>query len=669
MKSILCIIFGLLSTTFICGQQSDSPKDMEKAIESEVKRPISKIINSPTRFSDPSLQADLSEHLEIEKKESPKLEKDFFLRKVYVSEKGKPWFVDPQKHFWHAFLTKLRFGEGAGVSLNRPFFPLSDDVEIVVVKNGETIDSTTFYQLPSWRDDVICYNIGDQCPQQKNEVPLFNLSTSFLCLEDGKIPNLYDLQANFPEAKIGPYHEFMAKAPQMIRSLEKVGELSKSKKMMKINDSNVELVDCGTEWQTLIDRLRAVYLNYLSTNALWWYFGEERMNASAKAILGEQFDPTTLEKMNWAPLFPNPDWLTGFGTTRLIHSENGEVFVIDVGSNQAAEQIIKEHEEGKLGNVSGIFVTHYHYDHNTGIPRLLVKHPAPIYSVEPLADILERPGAYRMACLANVPFSVQRLKDGQTMKWNEFQFTFFDFPGQTLYHNALLVQKGDERPIFFIGDSFAPSGLDDYSTWNRNLLKNGKGYFKCLDIIRKMNPTPLLVNQHVEKPFEMDAARIDYMEQKLRERVELLKELLAVPEINFGLDHAWCRFDPFVTELDVQSDNVDVRASTEEIKLVITNHFDEETTFNVQFYWDEVFEKRLRSDLHEKLQKITIAPNEEGSITLHLVKNRLDENEAKQGILSATVSAGYYSKDSSMKSKDFVSGMCEAFIIAKPADK
>jgi len=316
----------------------------------------------------------------------------------------------------------------------------------------------------------------------------------------------------------------------------------------------------------------------------------------------------------------------------MIISETGDAFVMDVNGNREAEQIIDMHKNGEIKNVSGMFVTHYHHDHNAGVPKVAEFFSAPVYGVEPLADILERPGAYRMPCIQNIVVPIVRKNDGETMRWNEFEFTFFDFPGQTLYHNALLVRKvdehsGDERPILFIGDSFTPTGIDDYCAWNRNLLKEGKGYLYCLDKIRSLDPLPLLVNAHVDPPFEFEAKQLDYIENALRERMKLLADLLDVPEINFGLDHAWCRFDPFVAEFKPGESIV--------LKMVITNHFDERSDFRIELEPDDAFPFHLTPA--ELVGELTIEPGAEQSIGWVLTPKNAN---AKIGFLSAKVTSG-----------------------------
>jgi len=520
---------------------------------------------------------------------------------VHESEKG--FLLDPQETFWNHYLARGRFNEESLAPTNRPWLPVdASSIEIVGVKDGDIIEREGsrihILETPGLNPRGISYWYEHEEGQDEKR----DIITGNLILEDGKIANIFDLQDRFPEADIGPYHGFMARAPALIASLEKIRAVKPD--TLRSNSGIIENPDQAID--NLIARLRAVYRNYLSTSALWWYFGERRMNASAVAILGDDFDPATLDRMPQAELFDNPDWLIGFSTTRMIKSETGNVFVMDVNCNNIAQRIIEMHTNGEFANVDGMFITHYHHDHNAGVPKVAEFFSAPVYGVEPLADILERPGAYRMPCLENIVVPIVRKNDGETMQWHEFEFTFFDFPGQTLYHNALLVRRktdgGDERPILFIGDSFTPTGIDDYCAWNRNLLKDGKGYLYCLELIRSLDPLPLLVNAHVDPPFELDAARLDYIERALRERMILLADLLAVPEINFGLDHAWCRFDPFVQAVQPGESAV--------LTMVITNHFDEPTYFHIELEPDVVFPFDI-SPLPQ--QTIKVAPGEEGT--------------------------------------------------------
>ena len=104
------------------------------------------------------------------------------------------------------------------------------------------------------------------------------------------------------------------------------------------------------------------------------------------------------------------------------------------------------------------------------------------------------------------------------------------------------------------------------------------------------------------------------MEQSLMERSQILSELLDVPEINFGIDHDWCRFDPFYLEYE--------GGKTVSVKLVITNHFNQEQCFHVRPEFDETFPLRCTKDCPDT---VTIAAGEEGTLTWTLEFNESPE--------------------------------------------
>ena len=59
-----------------------------------------------------------------------------------------------------------------------------------------------------------------------------------------------------------------------------------------------------------------------------------------------------------------------------------------------------------------------------------------------MVDVLARPEDFRLPCLTTHPIHVSaRLSEEATWRWKEFELAAFYFPGQTLYHQALLVRK------------------------------------------------------------------------------------------------------------------------------------------------------------------------------------------------------------------------------------
>src|SRR5690606_13438898 len=124
--------------------------------------------------------------------------------------------------------------------------------------------------------------------------------------------------------------------------------------------------------------------------------------------------------------------------------------------------------------------------------------------------------------------------DGARMRWREFRFTFYDFPGQTLYHGGLLVEKDGGEALFFAGDSFTPSGLDDYCLQNRNLLHEDQGFLYCLGLLDRLRKDAWLVNQHVEPTFRFSAGQLETMRAELRKRAAIVRELAPWPDPNYA---------------------------------------------------------------------------------------------------------------------------------------
>ena len=163
-----------------------------------------------------------------------------------------------------------------------------------------------------------------------------------------------------------------------------------------------------------------------------------------------------------------------------------------------------------------------------------------------LKDILENPSSYHLPCLTTNPITnLTIMESGEKMKWKEFTLTFNYFPGQTIYHDAVLFEKSNGEAIFFVGDSFTPSGIDDYCLLNRNLLHPGTGYFYCIDMLKDLPGNVLLANQHVEPLFAFSREQLDHMTDVLIERTKLLKELLPFDDINYGIDEQWARIYPY----------------------------------------------------------------------------------------------------------------------------
>jgi hypothetical protein len=191
-----------------------------------------------------------------------------------------------------------------------------------------------------------------------------------------------------------------------------------------------------------------------------------------------------------------------------------------------------------------------------------------------LADILKHPHAYRMPAMISEPIDgLVTVPDASVMLWKEFKFTFYYLPGQTIYHDALLVEKKGGEKIFIAGDSFSPTGLDDYCLLNRNPIQPEMGYLYCLGLLKNQPPDCWIVNNHIEPPFRFTEEQLDLMTEKLHERKDLMRELFPWDEPNYGIDERWARVYPYGQSIQP--------GNTATFSVIIMNHSDRTTEYTV----------------------------------------------------------------------------------------
>jgi len=354
----------------------------------------------------------------------------------------------------------------------------------------------------------------------------------------------------------------------------------------------------------LIARLQALMASHFSTDALLWYWGDENLRIRSR----EGLDGRPVDSMPMAEQRPLPPWALAFGNSRLLLSDSGDGFLIDAGydGDQAKlDEMIAQH---RLKSLEGIWITHYHDDHTDFAQALADRYHCAVYFTPFLADILEHPGHYRMPCLTSAPITSGKPQpDGSEMRWHDFRFRFFDFPGQTLYHDGLLVERAGGGALFFTGDSFTPSGIDDYCLQNRDLVHDDQGYLVCLRVLEHLPQETWLVNQHVEPTFRFSPEQFARMHKELLRRRELLTELAPWPDPNYEIDENWAAVDPYGSEVHA--------GGTVTLRLRIANHAPTRETYHVR--WNIPADWKLA----EADQDVAIAPHQEGAARAVLTVN------------------------------------------------
>ncbi|MDQ1470800.1 MAG: hypothetical protein QOJ99_2280 [Bryobacterales bacterium] len=391
--------------------------------------------------------------------------------------------------------------------------------------------------------------------------------TGDLIYGDGKLLDLYSLQDAVPEAKARGYHGYAARAGDLIRSLRTI---AKEKPDVLLPARGPAITDPQASITRLIDRLQTFLQSHFETDALRWYWGEENHRIRSRSV------ERPMDILPMAEQSKLPADILPIGNSRVILSKSGNAFVVDAGYRDLLPELRKLREAGRLRTVEGIWITHYHDDHTDYIREVSAEFNSPVYFTDRMSEVMGKPGAFRLPCLTTkgVPTSGAK-RDGETLDWHEWKFTFWHFPGQTLYHGGLVAKREDGQTYLFTGDSFTPSGMDDYCMQNRDILRRGEGYEFCLRRIASLPENTWLLNQHVEPMFRYTGAQVKRMQTELSQRSAALAQLSPWPDINYMVDESWARVFPYGSDIGV--------GDTVELELRITNHAPERMIYKASW--------------------------------------------------------------------------------------
>ncbi len=474
---------------------------------------------------------------------------------------GEREVLERPEAFWESFRTG-RFHDYGQQSTKIPAraFPVDrwvDDGEAVSHGNTRLMVVAT----PGFTRGAVSY-VGRIDGQQ-------TAFTGDLIYAGGRVLDLYSFQDAIPEAQIRGYHGYAARFADLVRSLRRLQGLDLDR-IVPARGPVIDDPDMAIE--QLIQRAQNVYRNYLSTNALNWYFKEDRMRLSGRRVLGESAE---VQLMSYSTHLETPGWILSQSTSRVVVSDEGHGWLLDCGGKGVIDAVEQWVRRGLLRDIEGIFVTHYHDDHTDSVQAAAERFDCPVYALNSYEDILEKPAAYHMpAMTANAIADVTGVPDGHRMRWREFEFTFHEYPGQAFYHGALMVEKPGEDRIFFVGDSFSPSGMDDYCLLNRNLIADNQGYFQCLKKLRAIEGDYWLINEHIPHIFRFSDVELGYLEHRYQERREQIAELIPWDAPNYGVDEQWAFFYPYGAKV--------APGAKHELEVRITNHSPAKRRFEVR---------------------------------------------------------------------------------------
>ena len=362
----------------------------------------------------------------------------------------------------------------------------------------------------------------------------------------GQVWDIHSLQKG---TQTKDYHGFLGARAELKESLARIKAQQPG---MLVPSHGRIMSEPGEAIDLVCRRLDQCYDRYVAISALRHYF--PKMFTEYVGRPGH---------MPIGPSLAVPDCLRHFGTTWVLVSRDKSALVMDCGSSRVVKWLQDLLAKGEIRKIEGLWITHYHDDHVSGVPEFQKTFDCPCITDRHVADVIADPLAWRLPCIDPGVTRVDRpTGDGQSWQWHEFRLTAHHFPGQTLYHSGLQADRDDLR-LLFTGDSFTMAGIDDYCPENRTFLGADVGFDRCLQLIAKIRPTHMF-NCHVSDAFTFTPDECRFMRDNLAERERLFGELLPWDHANYGLDESWVRCHPYEQRV--------AAGARVEFDVVLTNH-------------------------------------------------------------------------------------------------
>jgi glyoxylase-like metal-dependent hydrolase (beta-lactamase superfamily II) len=197
-----------------------------------------------------------------------------------------------------------------------------------------------------------------------------------------------------------------------------------------------------------------------------------------------------------------------------------------------------------LKSVDVAMPSHMHDDHLNGFPHLVRHHGTKVWCYENMVDVLQNPRGYNLGCILGEPIKIDRaFRNGDTFKWEEFEFQVFHSPGHTEYQ-MVLFSTIDGARVAFTGDAFFPRG-DGTLRHNlifRNWVENDS-HVKSIRTILEHEPN--IVAPGHGKPFLSNKADLENLKARLEDQQKYFFDVIADRDCDFGLNPSWVRLYPY----------------------------------------------------------------------------------------------------------------------------
>ncbi|MCK4966160.1 MBL fold metallo-hydrolase, partial [bacterium] len=290
-----------------------------------------------------------------------------------------------------------------------------------------------------------------------------------------------------------------------------------------------------------------------------------------------------------------------------------------------------------IENIDAVTYSHYHEDHIIRTPELFHLSYSPltvkteVWISEVMLDVFENPTRYKLPCL--VPFQIKAdriIKDGETIEWEGLKLYFFHMPGQTVYHQGMLLEDEGKRYVFSGDNIWHPrDGVRPINSpiipKNRYFLKENNGYLKISKDLIDMKTDVIVPSHYV--PFSVTGEELEMYRNWAEELTALFRKIIDQPDANMGMDHLWIRFYPYRIEVN-PNEEFDTNVS-------VTNHLDKHSEFVITLkYSDNII-------CSQKTKTVKIPPNSTEMIPF-VIKTKTETNRKREIICADITMNGKY---------------------------
>ena len=255
--------------------------------------------------------------------------------------------------------------------------------------------------------------------------------------------------------------------------------------------------------------------------------------------------------------------------------------------------------------------THIHDDHTCGIPFLQRHHGTKCWALEEVGQVLADPAAWTSTpCTFPKPIRIDRwLKDGETFRWEEYEFQIHFAPGQTEFH-SVYAGMIDGRKVAFTGDNYfvaevLAGGKTEIRPYQTTVLRNSfqlAMHHRCAEVMRKINPE-LICPGHRDV-LTCDKRELDTYCDFIARKDRIFRELVAEPADHY-IDLFWARLLPYVAVVEA--------GQTVEYRLLLRNNFERPVTYEARLNGPRGWQTS------EEFRQLKLEPGGRGEIKLAAV--------------------------------------------------